>query len=293
MEKINISKDSTILVTGRNSQLGETFYEKMRFFKNIYFFDRNTLDITSKNDIDVLFKQLRPDIVINTAAYTNVDGAEDDREQSYLTNAKSLDYLADCCARHHALLIHFSTDYVFDGEKKVPYIELDDTNPINYYGETKLLGEMNITKNRCRFLIFRISWLYSKYGKNFHKTISQLICEKDHIDVVSDQIGVPTSADFIVSNITDLIINSRLTEQNCNQIYHLSPHGSASWYEFAVNINNYQNITCNIIPTSSDSYYTKARRPLHSKLSADKFINTFGVDIKNWEFYYKELITNS
>ena len=123
MEKINIAKDSTILVTCRNSQLGKTFYEKMKSFKNVHFFDRSALDITSENSIDVLFKQFRPNIVINTAAYTNVDGAEDDREQSYLTNAKSLDYLANSCARHHTLLINFSTDYVFDGEKKVPYIE--------------------------------------------------------------------------------------------------------------------------------------------------------------------------
>ena len=121
MEKINISKDSTILVTGRNSQLGETFYEKMKSFKNVHFFDRNTLDITSENDIDGLFKKFRPDIVINTAAYTNVDGAEDDRELSYLINAKSLDYLSNSCARYQALLIHFSTDYVFDGEKRPLY----------------------------------------------------------------------------------------------------------------------------------------------------------------------------
>ena len=292
MASINITKDSNIIVTGSNGQLGLAFYEKMKFLNNAHFLDKKNLDITNKKNISDVFKQYNPDIVINTAAYTNVDKAESEREQALLINAKSLNFLTELCAKSNSLLIHFSTDYVFDGQKSESYTETDKTNPINYYGKTKLLGEEIISDSDCRYLIFRISWLYSDYGKNFFKTISRLIQEKSYVNVVDDQEGVPTTADFVASHVTDLIVDSRLSEHHFNELYHLAPKGQATWFEFARNIKNYKHTSCEIKPTASEEFITKARRPLNSKLSPDKYTNTFGVDIKGWEFYYKQLINN-
>ena len=292
MARINIAKDSNIIVTGSDGQLGLAFYEKMKFLNNAHFLDKKTLDITNKKNISNIFKQYNPDIVINTAAYTNVDKAEFEREQALLINANSLNYLTELCTKSNSLLIHFSTDYVFDGQKSDPYTETDKTNPINYYGKTKLLGEEIISDSDCRYLIFRISWLYSDYGRNFFKTISKLIHEKSYVNVVDDQEGVPTTADFVASHVTDLIVDSRLSEYHFNELYHLAPKGQATWFEFARSIKNYKNTSCEIKPTTSEEFITKARRPSNSKLSSDKYTNAFGVDIKGWEFYYKQLINN-
>ena len=283
-----------VLLIGSDGQLGLEFQKISNSYDSLswVFSTIKTLDLLKLDTINTFLNDINPSVIINCAAYTSVGKAEIESELADIINHKAVDTISRWTSDNNKKLIHFSTDYVFDGLSNIPLSENSKTNPVNEYGRSKLKGEQVCLKNDANSIVIRTSWLYSSFGKNFVKTMIDLMKKNKSVKVVNDQIGVPTSADFIVSHITDLIINSRLTEQNCNQIYHLSPHGCASWYEFAVNINNYQNIACDIIPTTSHCNIRKARRPSNSKLSADKFISTFGVDIKNWEFYYKELITN-
>lgn len=293
MPKISVDQNTCIIVTGCCGQLGQAFEKHLKFFEKIHFLDKIKFNLTSEDSIAKAFKKYNPDVVINTAAYTNVDDAEVEREKALIVNGSSLENLTKYCKKYDALLIHFSTDYVFDGSKLNGYLETDSPNPINYYGQTKLHGENVILNSKCNFLIFRISWLYSQYGKNFYKTISKLSSEKKDIDVVNDQSGIPTSADFVVSKVYEILFNTSITEDNCNQIYHLAPKRQATWYDFAKEIVKTCNNFCTVNPVSSETFKTRAVRPKNSLLSSEKFEKSFKVDIKDWQHYYKTSVRNN
>jgi dTDP-4-dehydrorhamnose reductase len=254
-----------ILVTGSNGQLGNEFRlvveekEKDKI-NNYYFTDVADLDITNKNDVSKFLVTNNIDIVVNCAAYTNVDKAEDDKEKADLINYIGPKYLAEVCRERNGFLIHISTDYVFDGTKNTPYTESDETKPLGVYGETKLKGENAIINSGCEYVIIRTSWLYSSFGKNFLKTIQKLTSEKELIKVVFDQVGTPTNAHDL-AEVIYLIIQKNDTEIK-NQIYHFSNEGVCSWYDFAVAINEAFGHNCKVLPCHSDEFPSKVTYPL-------------------------------
>ncbi len=269
-----------ILVTGANGQLG-TEIRVINHKKGRYFFtDIDELDITNKGAIIEFVKENHIQIIINCAAYTQVDKAENEMDKADLINHKAVKNLAEVCTLYNIFLIHISTDYVFDGQKNLPYKEIDTTNPLSVYGKTKLAGEKAV-KNICNaYLIIRTSWLYSVYGNNFVKTIQRLSAEKNELKVVFDQVGTPTNAadlaDFIVFMIHEELY------QNKQDIYHFSNEGVCSWYDFAKEIVDFSGNECLVNPCYSDEYPTKATRPVYAVLDKTKLKKDFGYNIPYW-----------
>src|SRR5690554_5847933 len=244
-----------ILVTGSNGQLGNEFrlvVEEKDKINNYYFTDVADLDITNKNDVSKFLVANNIDIVVNCAAYTNVDKAEDDKEKADLINHIGPKNLAEVCRERNGYLIHISTDYVFDGTKNTPYVETDETNPLGVYGETKLRGENAIINSGCEYVIIRSSWFYSSFGKNFLKTMQKLTAEKETVNVVFDQVGTPTYAGDLAEAIIKFIEID--IKEVRNQIYHFSNEGVCSWYDFAVAINEASTHDFNIKPCHSDDF---------------------------------------
>lgn len=274
-----------ILVTGSNGQLGNELrhvVEEKDKVNNYFFTDVQDLDITNKNDISRFILENDIDIVINCAAYTNVDKAEDDKENADLINHIGPKNLADICRERGGFLIHISTDYVFDGTKNTPYTETDETKPSSVYGETKLNGEKAIINSGCEYVIIRTSWLYSSFGKNFLKTMQKLTAEKENIKVVFDQVGTPTYAQDLANIIYK--ITQRSDNKNIkNQIYHYSNEGVCSWYDFAIAINEAFAHNCNIRPCHSDEFPSKVTRPSYSVLDKTKIKNVLGIEIPYWK----------
>ncbi len=205
------------------------------------------MDITDREQVIRIIKELKPEAVINAAAYTNVDGCEDERELAYNVNGKAPGYVAEACAAINAKLVHYSTDYVFDGSKK-EYVESDTTNPINVYGESKLLGEQNIARAMKDYRIIRTSWLFGRHGKNFVDTMLTLSKQMDRVKVVNDQVGKPTYT-------VDLAEKTREILELPPGIYHITNDGVCSWYEFA------SAIIPNTTPCTSEEFPRKAKRP--------------------------------
>ncbi len=248
---------------------------------NYIFTDMEELDITDFPAVRECVVSNNIDIVVNCAAYTNVDGAEDDYTTAELINYKAVKNLASVCAENGAVLIHISTDYVFNGEKNLPYKEDEPVSPLGCYGRTKLMGEMAVTGSRCRYLIFRTSWLYSEHGNNFVKTIMRLTGERDNLNVVFDQAGTPTYAGDLAEAIFDIIDNRKYTGKQ--GIYHFSNEGVCSWYDFAVEIAGISGHgNCRILPCHSDEFPCKARRPVFSVLDKTKFKRDFRITIPHW-----------
>lgn len=272
-----------ILVTGSNGQLGNELrlvVDEKDKINNYFFTDVADLDITNKNDVSNFFVTNNIDIVVNCAAYTNVDKAEDDKEKADLINYIGPKNLAEVCRERNGFLIHISTDYVFDGTKNTPYTESDETKPLGVYGETKLKGENAIINSGCEYVIIRTSWLYSSFGKNFLKTIQKLTSEKELIKVVFDQVGTPTNAHDL-AEVIYLIIQKNDTEIK-NQIYHFSNEGVCSWYDFAVAINEAFGHNCKVLPCHSDEFPSKVTRPSYSVLDKTKIKNALGIEIQHW-----------
>ncbi|NLA94097.1 MAG: dTDP-4-dehydrorhamnose reductase, partial [Bacteroidales bacterium] len=230
-----------ILVTGSNGQLGNEMRTLASGSANRWLFTDVTvvegvetipLDITDKDAVESICSDYSIDCIVNCAAYTNVDKAEDEEKLAYRINAYAVGLLAEAAAARGALLIHISTDYVFKGINVRPYIEDQPTDPLGVYGRTKLAGEKALCESGCRFIILRTAWLYSPYGNNFVKTIRRLTSERDSINVVFDQVGSPTYAADLAFAIFDIIENDK--SQGCEGIYHFSNEGVCSWYDFAV-----------------------------------------------------------
>lgn len=245
------------------------------------FTDIEELDITSATAIEVFFNREKVDMVVNCAAYTAVDLAEENEAKADEINHKAVALLAETCKQHNATLIHISTDYIFSGNADKPYNENAEPAPLNAYGRTKLAGERAIAESGCNSIILRTSWLYSEFGKNFVKTMRNLTATRTEIKVVADQIGTPTYAGDLAKAIT-YIIESEQSEKV--GVYHYSNMGECSWYEFAVEIARLSgNLGCKINPCTTADYPTKANRPRYSVLDKSKIIVTFNLTIPKWK----------
>lgn len=270
-----------ILVTGANGQLGQSILEQSKTYKGIecFFVTRNELDITNEKLIKHYFDDKSFDFVVNCAAYTAVDKAEDEQESAYLVNAKATEFLAKITNEKKIPFIHVSTDYVFDGTASQPRIETDQTNPIGVYGQTKLEGENLALKNNPKTIILRTAWVYSRFGNNFVKTMLRLFQEKESISVVADQIGSPTNAIDLADAILEIISTNELTYG----IFNYSNEGKCSWFEFAQKIKEFSSSTIEINPVSTSAYPTKAKRPAYSLLDKTKIKEVYQLTIPNWE----------
>lgn len=270
-----------ILVTGSNGQLGSEIKKLSRDYTDseFVFVDRETMPLENTNSIISLLNKINPQIIINAGAYTAVDKAEKDKELAEKVNHFAVDTISKWCVKNDAKLIHISTDYVFDGTSKVPYCESDCPAPINWYGETKLRGEMAIKNNEADAVIIRTSWVYSEYGNNFVKTMLRLMKERDHIGVVNDQIGTPTYALDLAQAIFSIIESDNWQ----SGIYHYSNDGEISWYDFAIAIAALSNLECQIKPVVSKDFPTVASRPNYSLLDKSKITVDYGLTIPDWK----------
>lgn len=271
-----------ILVTGANGQLGSELQDLHTAFPGYAFLftDVDTLDITNEESVEGILKSFKPDVLVNCAAYTAVDKAESDKHLAGLINVTACELLAQACEKHNCLLIHISTDYVFDGKSYRPYTENDHPKPVGYYAKTKLDGENVIQFNASRSLIIRTSWLYSSFGKNFVKTIRHYARERGELRVVFDQVGSPTYAYDLAKAILVLIPQALKTEGH--EVFHYANEGAVSWYDFAKAIVELDQIPCRIDPIETRDYPTPAPRPHYSVLNKHKIKTTFGLEIPYW-----------
>tara|TARA_B110000503_G_scaffold81002_1_gene123897 strand:+ start:2144 stop:3046 length:903 start_codon:yes stop_codon:yes gene_type:complete len=293
-----------ILVTGKNGQLGKSINKivnvsngknNYRQYNEFIFVGRGELDLSSQSNINQYFNNNdKFDVIINCAAYTAVDNAEEEQELANQVNHLAVKQLAEIAKAQKAKLIHISTDYVFDGESDKPYLELDTTNPINVYGKTKLAGEQALKEIILNnVIIIRASWVYSEFGNNFVKTMLKLGKERDELDLVSDQMGSPTYATDLAAIILEIIKNKEFKEvDQAIQIYHYSNEGQISWYEFAKEIFKIAKIDCNISPITSEQYSTPAKRPKNTSMDKDKITEKFGVKNPSWNESLQACIKN-
>lgn len=271
-----------ILVTGANGQLGSEMRKLGSVSPNEYIFtDVQDLDITNKDAVMSFVEQNGVNIIVNCAAYTNVDKAEDDEATAELINATAVGNLAEAAKAVDGTLFHVSTDYVFGADGNTPRSEDMPTNPLGVYGRTKLSGEQTIAEVGAKAIIIRTAWLYSEFGNNFLKTMLRLTAEKESLNVVFDQVGTPTYAGDLALVIFS-IIEGNLYAGN-EGVYHFSNEGVCSWYDFANEIAIAAgNINCNIQPCHSSEFPSKVTRPPYSVLDKSKIKQTFGVDIPHW-----------
>ena len=273
---------TNILVTGANGQLGselQTFAKEYAY--NFFFTDKSTLDITNEKSIREFVEKNSIDVIVNAAAYTAVDKAEDDKVNADKVNHLATKYLAQIAKDKNIKLIHISTDYVFDGKNYKPYNEDDTTSPNGVYGATKLAGEKAMQAiNPENSIIIRTSWVYSSFGANFIKTMLRLGREKDQLGVIFDQVGTPTYAKDLAQAILDIIPNIKNEKV---EIYNYSNEGVLSWYDFAKEIMKMAKLDCKINPIETKEYPTPAERPHYSLLNKAKIKKDFNIDIPYWK----------
>jgi dTDP-4-dehydrorhamnose reductase len=278
-----------ILITGINGQVGHALMHELTEHELIGL-TRQDCDLTNSEQIKQVIDQHQPDMIINPAAYTKVDQAEDEPELAFQINRDAPRVMAEKAREYNIPLIHFSTDYVFDGKKKVAYVEDDPTHSLGVYGQSKCDGEKAIQEVGGLNYIFRTSWVYSNIGQNFYLTMKKFSSERDELKIVTDQLGVPTSNQFITMQIKAII--PKLTEKNIG-IYHLVPDGSCSWYEFAKEVisqTNTQFNLDNLHTITIDEFPTKAKRPKNSILNNAKIKQTFNLEFNPWQKDLEKLI---
>jgi len=271
-----------ILVTGSQGQLGNEFKDLEPAYPNYKFFftDINELDITNEEKIAKFTKANKIEVIINCAAYTNVEKAENDQKQAMLVNATAVKYLAEVASKSNILLVHISTDYLFEGKGFKPITENDTASPKTTYGKTKLDGEIEIIFNARRALIFRTSWLYSSYGSNFIKTIIEKSKTLKELKVVYDQIGTPTYAADLAKAILDIL--PKVPSKIRTEIYNFSNEGVASWYDVAIAIKDIKKLNCHIEPILSKDYPSQVQRPFFTVLNKARVKKDFGITIPYW-----------
>lgn len=279
-----------IVVFGSNGQLGKSLQyiveNKDNESYNFVFLSREESDITDIIQLENIFKNYQPIYVINCAAYTQVDLAEDHKEETHSINVLGVRNIACLCNKYKTVLIHISTDFVYEGETATLKKETSLCEPINYYGVSKLLGEKEIEKNLEEYFIIRTSWLYSEFGNNFVKTMLRLAKEKNEISVINDQIGTPTYALDLAEFIYELVNN----ESKCFGIYNYSNEGVCSWYDFAYGVFEYSQSQTKVIPVTSLEYKAKAIRPKFSVMSKEKTKANFNVEVSHWRSSLKKCL---
>ena len=267
-----------ILLLGHKGMLGSDLLTQMRLHHEVVGMDQDEIDITSAGDCAKAIEATIPQIVINAAAYTNVDACETAREDCFAVNAEAVKNIADACRNKNIRIVHFSTDYVFNGSGSAPYKEDDNCDPINTYGASKLLGEQYLQTLAQNYIIIRTAWLYGANGKNFVRTIMEKAKTTPKLTVVDDQIGSPTSTKDLAAAVDHLI------EKNAQGIFHVTNRGSCSWYQFAVKILQEAAIDdVEVSPIKSDQLVRAAKRPANSVMSMQKFIATTGKAMQPWQ----------
>jgi dTDP-4-dehydrorhamnose reductase len=284
-----------ILVLGCKGQLGRCLNDQLKSTDHeVIYTSREQIDISDFEVTKSKILEVSPNLIINATAYTAVDKAEEDQKTANLINHLAVKNIADICNQLECWLIHVSTDYVFDGNSKVPYKEDDQTNPQSAYGETKLKGELAIQSSGCKHIIIRIAWVFSEYGNNFLKTMLRLGAERDELSIVGDQIGCPTYAQDIARSVVELL--PQLNSWEYNGVYHYCGDQPCSWYDFANAIFD-QAMTNNLkIPSivksiKTSAYPTPAKRPAFSVLNCSKIENDFGVHASNWRDGIEQVIS--
>lgn len=281
-----------ILLFGKNGQVGWELNRSLQSLGEIVALGREDADFSNPESLRLIVREIKPDVIVNAVAYTAVDNAEKEEDLAMVINGVAPGVLAEESKALNSLLIHYSTDYIFDGIKDVPYVETDEPNPINAYGRTKLTGEQAVQSSNCDYLIFRTSWVYAPRGNNFLLTILKLGKDREELNIVSDQIGSPTSAKFIAEttfHCVRQVIREKQAGIFISGLYHLTASTYTSWYGFAIEIVHavskkldlklkIKNIKA--IPTAD--YPTPAKRPMNSQLSSVKLEKVFNVKMPDW-----------
>ncbi len=280
-----------ILLLGKNGQVGWELARALLPLGEVIALDRQQVDFTQVAVLRQRIQTHQPDVIVNAVAYTAVDKAEGERESAFLCNAIAVDAIAQEAKKIGALLIHYSTDYIFDGTKKTPYLEDDAVNPLNVYGESKLAGEKAIMESGADYLIFRTTWVFASRGQNFLKSILRLAAERDTLNIVADQIGAPTWARMIAqatAHIVQQVQQERADNRFVSGVFHLTGAGETSWHGFAQKIVELASPHCTlktqvISPISTSQYPTPAKRPLNSRLCTEKLTQRFGIVMPAWD----------
>ena len=279
-----------ILLIGKNGQVGFALHKKLVSLGEVIATDRNELNLENSDAIKTFIEKIKPDIIINAAAYTDVDKAETEIELAHKVNAEAPKVLAEKASQLDIPMIHFSTDYVFDGLKNEPYVETDKANPQSVYGKTKWEGEEAVRQHK-KHIILRTSWIFSSHGQNFLKTILKLIQEKSSLNIVSDQRGAPTSVN-VLADVTCNIVKTILNKPSFKDFgtYHVALEGETNWYQYACFITD-EAIRLGLKTTmasqdiqsiTSDAYPTKAKRPINARLNTKEIKKTFMLEFPDW-----------
>ena len=271
-----------ILILGYKGMLGHEFVDVFKKGNELVLWDRDQIDISQKEEVIKKVGELKPDIVINAAAYTAVDDAESNKDLAYQVNGYAVGFLATVCKEINALLVHFSTDYVFDGENHLGYKENHPYQPLNMYGKSKALGEKFILDIKPRYYLIRTSWLFGKHGKNFVETMLRLAKEGKDLKIVNDQFGSPTYAKDLAEKVKKLI-----ESHQPSGIYHITNSGACNWYEFALKIFELADLKPNVKPVKSEEFPTPAKRPTYSML-----VNTKLSPMRKWEEALRDYLLN-
>lgn len=280
----------TIVVLGRDGQVGFELRRSLAPLGPVVAFGRRDCDLADAAALRRTIAAARPTVIVNAAAYTQVDRAESEPDLAFAVNAAAPAALASVAAECGALLVHYSTDYVFDGAKTAPYLEDDATNPVNAYGASKLAGERAVTESGAAHLIFRTSWVYGAVGANFAKTMLRLAAERDALSIVADQTGAPTSA-ALIADVTAQVLGRRRLGHACpSGVYHLAAGGETTWFDYARTViaaaeRAGRPLRCRaeaVRPIATADYPTPAKRPANSRLSTAKLADTFGLMLPDW-----------
>lgn len=291
-----------ILLFGKNGQVGWELQRSLAPLGELIGLDRHSSsycgDLSNLQGIAQTVHDLKPDVIVNAAAYTAVDKAESETELAQLINTKAPGVLAETAKACGAWLVHYSTDYVFDGSSDQPWHETDTVNPVSVYGQSKLAGEQAIQASACLNLIFRTSWVYAARGNNFAKTMLRLASEREQLSVINDQIGAPTGAELL-ADVTAHSIRVALQRNDVSGIYHLAAAGETSWYDYAKYVLAFARQSGvelkvseqAILPIPTSSYPTPAERPQNSRLNTSKLKATFDLNLPNWQDGVERMLT--
>jgi dTDP-4-dehydrorhamnose reductase len=281
-----------ILLLGKNGQVGWELQRALAPLGELVALDRHSAeycgDLANLDGLRQTLRAVAPDVIVNAAAYTAVDKAESDQATAQLINADATRVMAEEAAASGAWLVHYSTDYVFDGTGDTPWTENSPVSPVNFYGASKLAGEQAIEASGCKHLIFRTSWVYGARGNNFAKTMLRLAKERETLNVIADQFGAPTGADLLADVVAHAIVKAR-ADDSVSGIYHLAPAGETSWHDYAKFVIDFAKaqgeelVVTSVLPISTSAYPTPAARPLNSRMDTEKLQRAFALILPKWE----------